>query len=60
MSELSPGLPDGTNPTLDAVAARAGVSPITVSRVVRTPDKVRAAIRARVEGGYCRRRPGQS
>jgi DNA-binding LacI/PurR family transcriptional regulator len=36
------------------------VSPITVSRVVRTPDKVRAAIRARVEGGYCRRRPGQS
>jgi LacI family gluconate utilization system Gnt-I transcriptional repressor len=49
MSELSPDVADGANPTLDAVAARAGVSPITVSRVVRTPDKVRADTRARVE-----------
>jgi LacI family gluconate utilization system Gnt-I transcriptional repressor len=36
-------------PTLNAVAAHAGVSPITVSRVLRMPDKVRGATRARVE-----------
>src|SRR3954452_8359921 len=36
-------------PTLAAVAARAGVSPITVSRVVRSPELVTASTRARVE-----------
>lgn len=36
-------------PTLAAVAARAGVSPITVSRVVRLPDLVAPETRARVE-----------
>jgi DNA-binding LacI/PurR family transcriptional regulator len=36
-------------PTLAAVAARAGVSPITVSRVVRLPTMVAAPTRARVE-----------
>ena len=36
-------------PTLDAVAARAGVSAITVSRVVRLPGLVAPATRARVE-----------
>jgi LacI family gluconate utilization system Gnt-I transcriptional repressor len=36
-------------PTLDAVALHAGVSPITVSRVLRIPEKVRPATRARVE-----------
>ena len=36
-------------PTLEAVAARAGVSPITVSRVVRLPGLVAPATRARVE-----------
>ena len=34
---------------LEDVAARAGVSPITVSRVLRTPDKVAPATRHRVE-----------
>ena len=34
---------------LEDVAARAGVSPITVSRVIRTPDKVALATRRRVE-----------
>jgi hypothetical protein len=38
MPELFLDLQDGANPTLSAVAARAGVSPITVSRLVRTPD----------------------
>ena len=36
-------------PTLDAVAQRAGVSPMTVSRVLRIPEKVRPATRTRVE-----------
>jgi len=36
-------------PTLAEVAKRAGVSPITVSRVVRLPDKVAAPTRERVE-----------
>jgi LacI family gluconate utilization system Gnt-I transcriptional repressor len=40
--------PDGT-PTLAQVAAHAGVSPITVSRVVRLPDMVSPATRKRVE-----------
>ena len=39
---------DGT-PTLAQVAARAGVSPITVSRVVRLPALVAAPTRLRVE-----------
>lgn len=37
-------------PTLDAVAARAGVSAITVSRVLRLPGLVAPKTRARVEG----------
>ena len=43
--------PDRTPPvpTLDAVAARAGVSAITVSRVLRLPALVAPATRARVE-----------
>jgi len=41
--------PKTLTPTLDAVALRAGVSPITVSRVLRIPEKVRPATRARVE-----------
>jgi LacI family transcriptional regulator, gluconate utilization system Gnt-I transcriptional repressor len=36
-------------PTLSAVAKRAGVSPITVSRVVRTPERVAPETRRRVE-----------
>jgi len=36
-------------PTLSAVAKRAGVSPITVSRVVRTPERVAPETRMRVE-----------
>ncbi len=36
-------------PTLAQVAAHAGVSPITVSRVVRLPDMVATATRERVE-----------
>ncbi len=44
----SPATTDGT-PTLAQVAERAGVSPITVSRVVRLPDLVAAATRERVE-----------
>jgi LacI family gluconate utilization system Gnt-I transcriptional repressor len=39
----------GLVPTLSAVAKRAGVSPITVSRVVRTPERVAPATRIRVE-----------
>ncbi|MDP4025379.1 LacI family DNA-binding transcriptional regulator [Methylobacterium sp. NEAU 140] len=40
---------DGRRRTrMDDVAARAGVSQMTVSRVIRTPDKVAAATRARV------------
>ena len=38
-----------TAPTLSAVAERAGVSAITVSRVVRLPDMVAPQTRARVE-----------
>jgi LacI family transcriptional regulator, gluconate utilization system Gnt-I transcriptional repressor len=41
--------PKAVKPTLDAVALRAGVSPITVSRVQRIPEKVRHSTRARVE-----------
>ena len=36
-------------PTLDAVARRAGVSPMTVSRVVRQPTIVAQTTRLRVE-----------
>ena len=35
--------------TMQDVARAAGVSTITVSRVLRTPDKVRAATRGRVQ-----------
>jgi LacI family gluconate utilization system Gnt-I transcriptional repressor len=44
-----PMTPKPVKPTLDAVALRAGVSPITVSRVLRIPEKVRPATRVRVE-----------
>lgn len=39
----------GAAPTLAQVAARAGVSPITVSRVLRLPDMVARPTRERVE-----------
>jgi len=42
-------LPPATVPTLAEVAARAGVAPITVSRVVRLPGLVSPKTRARVE-----------
>ena len=45
MSELEPQ----TVPTLSAVAERAGVSAITVSRVVRLPEMVAPQTRAKVE-----------
>ena len=45
MSEFEPQ----TAPTLSAVAERAGVSAITVSRVVRLPEMVAPQTRARVE-----------
>ncbi|MGY4407645.1 LacI family DNA-binding transcriptional regulator [Bradyrhizobium sp. USDA 3315] len=50
-SELTaPGTgPAGAAPTLSEVAKRAGVSSITVSRVVRMPDLVAPQTRARVE-----------
>ncbi|WFU30825.1 LacI family DNA-binding transcriptional regulator [Bradyrhizobium brasilense] len=50
-SELTaPGTgPAGAAPTLSEVAKRAGVSSITVSRVVRMPDLVAPETRARVE-----------
>lgn len=41
--------PDDPSPTLAAVAERAGVSPITVSRVVRLPALVKPQTRVRVE-----------
>jgi LacI family gluconate utilization system Gnt-I transcriptional repressor len=41
--------PDEIAPTLSAVAKRAGVSSITVSRVLRTPDRVAPDTRARIE-----------
>ncbi|MGY3483873.1 LacI family gluconate utilization system Gnt-I transcriptional repressor [Bradyrhizobium sp. USDA 4011] len=41
--------PTGAAPTLSEVAKRAGVSSITVSRVVRMPDLVAPETRARVE-----------
>jgi LacI family transcriptional regulator, gluconate utilization system Gnt-I transcriptional repressor len=41
--------PTGAPPTLSAVAKRAGVSAITVSRVLRLPDLVAPETRARVE-----------
>src|SRR5215470_12234411 len=47
MSSSDPDLP-GT-PTLSEVATLAGVSAITVSRVVRLPEKVAPGTRARVE-----------
>jgi len=40
---------DEDAPTLSAVAKRAGVSSITVSRVLRTPDRVAPDTRARIE-----------
>jgi len=52
---MSSELPDSeigpaeVTPTLSAVAKRAGVSSITVSRVVRLPDLVAPETRARVE-----------
>lgn len=50
-SELteSPSNPSAAPPTLSAVAKRAGVSSITVSRVLRTPDLVAPETRARIE-----------
>ena len=49
MAEVPPEVPIQGTPTLDAVARRAGVSPITVSRVVRQPAIVSADTRLRVE-----------
>jgi LacI family gluconate utilization system Gnt-I transcriptional repressor len=50
MDESAPILPESDEaPTLAEVAAYAGVSPITVSRVVRLPALVAAPTRARVE-----------
>ncbi|MDH2384411.1 LacI family DNA-binding transcriptional regulator [Bradyrhizobium sp. CER78] len=48
MTEPGTG-PTGAAPTLSEVAKRAGVSSITVSRVVRMPDLVAPETRARVE-----------
>src|SRR6202022_4979919 len=48
MSTLEPDSPH-TAPTLSAVAKLAGVSSITVSRVVRLPDLVAPETRERVE-----------
>src|SRR4030081_1181333 len=48
MSTLEPDAPHSA-PTLSAVAKLAGVSSITVSRVVRLPDLVAPRTRARVE-----------
>ena len=48
LTEPGPG-PAGAAPTLSEVAKRAGVSSITVSRVVRMPDLVAPETRARVE-----------
>jgi LacI family transcriptional regulator, gluconate utilization system Gnt-I transcriptional repressor len=47
--ERRPVTPKAVTPTLDAVALRAGVSPITVSRVCASLRRVRPATRARVE-----------
>lgn len=41
--------PEEVAPTLSAVAKRAGVSSITVSRVLRTPERVAPDTRARIE-----------
>jgi LacI family transcriptional regulator, gluconate utilization system Gnt-I transcriptional repressor len=41
--------PEEMAPTLSAVAKRAGVSSITVSRVLRTPDRVAPETRGRIE-----------
>jgi LacI family gluconate utilization system Gnt-I transcriptional repressor len=49
MANTPPEARSATTPTLDAVARRAGVSPITVSRVVRQPAIVSAGTRLRVE-----------
>src|ERR1700754_3532988 len=49
MADIPTELQDRSAPTLDAVARRAGVSPITVSRVVRQPAIVSADTRLRVE-----------
>src|SRR3984957_15629504 len=48
MTTSEPDMPHSA-PTLSAVAERAGVSAITVSRVVRLPDMVAPQTRARVE-----------
>jgi LacI family gluconate utilization system Gnt-I transcriptional repressor len=45
----TPELEPSSAPTLSAVAERAGVSAITVSRVVRLPDMVAPQTRAKVE-----------
>lgn len=49
MANTPPELQARSAPTLDAVAKRAGVSPITVSRVVRQPGIVSDDTRLRVE-----------
>lgn len=49
MEEGPPDPERAATPTLTAVARMAGVSPITVSRVVRRPDIVSAETRQRVE-----------
>ena len=41
--------PEEMAPTLSAVAKRAGVSSITVSRVLRTPERVAPETRSRIE-----------
>src|SRR5262249_53092584 len=48
MTETDPH-PEEIAPTLSAVAKRAGVSSITVSRVLRTPDRVAPETRGRIE-----------
>ncbi|MBR0758206.1 LacI family DNA-binding transcriptional regulator [Bradyrhizobium jicamae] len=45
----SAAAPADVAPTLSAVAKRAGVSAITVSRVLRTPDRVAPETRERIE-----------
>jgi LacI family transcriptional regulator, gluconate utilization system Gnt-I transcriptional repressor len=49
VTSAAPMEPKSVKPTLDAVAQCAGVSPMTVSRVLRIPEKVRPATRTRVE-----------
>lgn len=57
----APGRPDGTRPTMEDVAARAGVSQMTVSRVLRGKGYASPAVKARVseaaaELGYVQNR----